>query len=227
MRLAVRGARADHLDLTLEAGGDPLADPSRALVADHGGDARAAEAEVELGLLERRVDRDDGRAHGGDRVEAGNEPGVVAQHQADRVAWTYAPPGEPAGEALDPLHQVGERDALVPVDERSVPGPGDRLLVEELHQHRLSPLLLDERNYVIDGTEVLGVDVVVLDLDAVPPLQESDQLSDPERVDDPGGEQVAVAGDRVEVAEYELLDFCRNAHGATSIVTRTRESSAG
>ena len=143
IRLAVRGTRCDDLDLILQAGGDPPADSGRTLVADHGADAGGAEAELELGLLEGRIHRDNDRAQGGDRMETGNKPGVVEQHQADRVTGTYPTLEESARQALDPLHQIGEDDALVPVDERRVVGPRLRLLVEELHQHRrLAPFFL-------------------------------------------------------------------------------------
>ena len=92
----------------VQAGGDPLADAGGALVADDAAHAGAAEAELELGLLEGRVDRHDHRAERGDRVEADDEPGVVAQHQPDRVAGADAPLGEAAREPLDPLDEFAK-----------------------------------------------------------------------------------------------------------------------
>jgi hypothetical protein len=134
-RLAVRGAGADHLGRAVEAGDDALADPGGALVADHDPDARGTEAEFQLRLLEGGVDRDDPRAQRGDGVKAGDEPGIVAQRQADRVAGAHTALREAVCDALHPLDQLGVANALVAIDQGRLLRACLRLLVQEAHQH--------------------------------------------------------------------------------------------
>src|ERR1700733_911450 len=87
-------------------------------------------------------------------------------------------------------------------------------------------LLLDEGRDALDRAEVLGVDVVVVDLDRVLALEEGDQFGDPERVDHTAGEHVAVVGDRVDAAagrdviDDELFNLDGNAHNGTAPASR-------
>src|SRR5262249_3239835 len=101
---------------------------------DHRLAAGAAEPAVELGLLEGRVGGDDAGAERGDRVEGGDEPGVVAEDEADRVAGADPLAGEPVREPLDPLDQVGEAEPLVAVDDGGLVGTRLGLRVEQLQQ---------------------------------------------------------------------------------------------
>ena len=108
-RLAVTGAGDDHFGRRVEAGGDPLADPGGALIADHRADAGGAEAEFQLGLLVGRVGGNDPGAEGRDRVKAGDEPGIVAEDKADAVTGADAATRQAGARAAQPGRRAQQR----------------------------------------------------------------------------------------------------------------------
>src|SRR5262249_29261828 len=98
-------------------------------------DVAGTEDELELVLLEGRVDGGDDPSQPGHRVPGDDEGGVVREQEGDRVTGPDAALGEARGEPLDALHEVREADPLVAVDDGEVIGARLGVPVEMAQHH--------------------------------------------------------------------------------------------
>ena len=125
-------AVGDHLHGPGQPRGDRRARLHGLRSGDDGPHPAVAEVELELGLLERRVERNGHRPGAEDRQEADCEGGYVRKDERHPVAGLHAALHQRRGKAVDPPAQLGVGDPLVAVHERHATGEGGGALVEHL-----------------------------------------------------------------------------------------------
>jgi hypothetical protein len=114
------------------------------LVGDHGFDAALLEVELELRLLEVRVERHDHGPGPQDRQEGDHELRDVGQHQCHGRAVGEAARRQRAGQPVDLLVQLGVGHALVAVDQRDPIARLDEIRHRGgLRLHRSAPAIRD------------------------------------------------------------------------------------
>ena len=125
-RDGVRGglARADDLNVVVPARDDPAARVQGVRVRDDRPDARLTEVEVELRLLELRVERHDHTAQSRHRKERHSEVGDVREYERDGVAGPEPHRRQTVREPIGALADVGPAEPLPPVHEGAAPPAG-------------------------------------------------------------------------------------------------------